>query len=77
LGVSEGLAYFEWSAADDCDVTDPATWQGFMPASGITISPETVAADLRTMALTEWRRLYGNQWIDEAVDGSWQHPSCS
>jgi phage terminase large subunit-like protein len=72
LGVTEGLAYFEWSAADDCDVADSTSWEGFMPALNITISPETVAADLRTMALAEWRRAYANQWLDEAVDGGWQ-----
>jgi phage terminase large subunit-like protein len=45
------VAYFEWSAADDTDVTDPRTWPGFMPALGITVAAKTVAADLRTMPL--------------------------
>jgi phage terminase large subunit-like protein len=69
LGVTESLAYFEWSAADDVDVTDPETWARFMPALGITISPDTVAADLRTMPLAEWRRAYANQWLDETDEG--------
>ncbi len=34
MGLTEGLAYFEWSAADDCDVTDPQEWWGFHPALG-------------------------------------------
>lgn len=71
LGVSSGLAYFEWSAADDVDVTDPATWPTFMPALEITIAAETVQADMATMDLSEWRRAYANQWPDETGAG-WQ-----
>ncbi len=69
LGVSEGLFYAEWSAGDDTDVTDPATWPGFMPALGHTISTETVAKDLQAMPLAEWRRAYANQWPDESLEG--------
>ena len=43
----QGLAYFEWSAADDCDVTDPQEWWGFHPALGHTIELATIQADLR------------------------------
>ena len=57
LGLSEGLAYFEWSAADHCDVTDPETWGTFMPALRHTVSPETIQADLASMPLPEWRRV--------------------
>jgi phage terminase large subunit-like protein len=69
VGVTDGLAYFEWSAADDVDVTDPATWPEFMPALGHTVEESTIAADLRTMQLAEWRRAYANQWPDEADQG--------
>jgi phage terminase large subunit-like protein len=69
LGVTEGLYYAEWSAADDTDVTDPATWPEFMPALNITIDPATVAADLAAMPLSEWRRAYANQWPDESLEG--------
>jgi phage terminase large subunit-like protein len=69
LGLAEGLFYAEWSAADDLDVTDPATWAKFMPALGITIDTETVAADLAAMPLPEWRRAYANQWPDESLEG--------
>jgi hypothetical protein len=72
LGIAEDLAHFEWSPADDCDVTDPGEWWGFMPALGITIPPEAVAADLRTMALPEWRRACCNQWLDETDDSGWR-----
>jgi phage terminase large subunit-like protein len=69
LGVTEGLYYAEWSAADDVDVTDPAIWPGFMPALGHTISTDTVAKDLAAMPLPEWRRAYANQWPDESLEG--------
>ena len=69
LGVTEGLFYAEWSAADDVDVTDPASWSGFMPALGHTIDAETVAKDLAAMPLSEWRRAYANQWPDETLEG--------
>jgi phage terminase large subunit-like protein len=68
-GVSEGLAYFEWSAADDVDVTDSETWPTFMPALGRTISPVTVAADLASMPLSEWSRAFANRWPDESDEG--------
>jgi hypothetical protein len=42
-----------------------------MPALGRTIAPETVAADLASMPLREWRRAYANQWDDQVDDGGW------
>lgn len=69
LGIAEGAYYAEWSAADDVDVTDPATWPAFMPALGHTINAETVAKDLAAMPLSEWRRAYANQWPDETLEG--------
>jgi phage terminase large subunit-like protein len=72
LGVTEGSCFVEWAAAVDLDVTDPATWPTFMPALGRTISPATVAADLASMPLAEWRRACANQWPDETDDAGWQ-----
>lgn len=69
LGLTEGTFYAEWSAADDTDVTDRATWPTFMPALGHTIDESTVAADLGAMSLPEWRRAYGNQWPDAVASG--------
>jgi hypothetical protein len=69
LGVTSGMFYAEWSAADDVDVTDPATWPAFMPALGRTIQPETVAADLASMPLAEWSRAYANRWPSETTEG--------
>jgi phage terminase large subunit-like protein len=69
LGLTEGVAYFEWSAAPGTDVTDPATWPTFMPALGETVAERTIAADLGAMDTAEWRRAYGNEWADEF--GGW------
>ena len=69
LGVADGPCFVEWAAPPGIDVTDPATWASFMPALGRTIQPETVAADLATMGIQEWRRAYANQWPDESLEG--------
>jgi len=71
LGLTEGSCFVEWAAPPDVDVTDPAMWPTFMPALNRTISPGTVAADLSSMRLPEWRRAYANQWDDEVDDGGW------
>jgi len=39
------LAFFEWSAEDDDDPADPATWAKANPALGIRITPEYVARE--------------------------------
>ncbi|HET6755661.1 MAG TPA: hypothetical protein VFH23_17105 [Jiangellaceae bacterium] len=72
LGLTEGTCFVEWAAAPDIDVTDPSAWPGFMPALGRTISAETVATDLASMRLPEWRRAYANPWNDEVDDGGWK-----
>jgi len=71
MGLTEGMAYFEWSAADDCDVTDPAEWWGFHPALGFTVEEATIAADLASMPLPEWRRAYANQWLSDTDAAGW------
>lgn len=42
------LGIFEWSAPEDCDITDPANWAQATPALGHTIQPESIAAALQT-----------------------------
>lgn len=57
------IAYFEWSAdPDNYDRTDPATWWSCMPALGITITEDTIRAELEKMAdnLPEFDRVYLN-----------------
>jgi phage terminase large subunit-like protein len=72
LGLTEGLFYAEWSAADDVDVADPATWAGFHPALEITIEADTLAKDLAGMPLAEWRRAYANQWSGDLATEGWR-----
>lgn len=64
-----GGAYFEWSAPEGADVSDPELWSSFMPALGHIIDEDVVAADLAAMAPGEWRRAYANQWPDESQEG--------
>ncbi len=69
MGVTGTSAYFGWSAADDADPGDPATWWRCMPALGRTITVETVAADFETMELSEFRRACLCQWPEVARPG--------
>jgi phage terminase large subunit-like protein len=69
LGVTDTSAYFGYSAPDDADPADPATWYGCMPALGVTVSEGTVAADFATMDLAEFRRAYLCQWPEIAKPG--------
>lgn len=63
------VAYFEWSAGDDMDPTDPATWPLFHPAYGRTIDHEGMTIALSQMG-EGFARSYGNQWPTTAV--SWR-----
>jgi hypothetical protein len=62
-----GVAYFEWSAPDDAAIDDPETWRATMPALGVTISLDTVAADFRTMDAGEFSRAYLNRWAPKGI----------
>lgn len=61
-GVTEGIAYFEWSAPDDADADDPEVWRSCMPALGHTVTERSVAAERASMSDGEFRRAYLNQW---------------
>jgi phage terminase large subunit-like protein len=67
-GLTDSVAYFEWSAPDDADPGDPATWWGCMPALGHTVSESAIRADFESMELGEFRRAYLNQWPDAAPE---------
>jgi hypothetical protein len=60
-GECSGVAYFEWSARDDDDPDDPATWWGCMPALGYTVSQSVVQADHDAMPADEFARAYLNR----------------
>lgn len=67
-GLRQGLAYFEWSAAEDDDPADPATWARCMPAYGITCREAGIANDFRSMDLTEFKRAFLNVWTSARVE---------
>jgi phage terminase large subunit-like protein len=67
-GLTEGACYFEWSAEDDADPGDPATWRSCMPALGYTVSEESVAADYRALEVSEFARAYLNRWVVALTD---------
>jgi phage terminase large subunit-like protein len=69
MGMTGASAYTGYSAPDDADPGDPATWRGCMPALGITVSEETIRADFGTMDLPEFRRAYLCQWPEVASPG--------
>jgi phage terminase large subunit-like protein len=62
-GRTSGLAYFEWSIADDLDPTVPANWPTYHPAYGRTIGPEAMAAALEMLGPDEFARSFGNRWV--------------
>jgi hypothetical protein len=66
-GVTEGSAYFEWSADSDTDIDDERTWPSFMPALGLTIPIEAVRHAHRTMSPSEFARAFANQWTATEV----------
>jgi phage terminase large subunit-like protein len=69
MGLTDVGCYVGYSFADDEDPADPATWWRRMPALGLTVSEETVRADLNLMDLAEFRRAYGCQWPEVAKPG--------
>lgn len=60
-GVTDGIAYFEWSSPFDEDPDDPATWYGCMPALGFTITEDVVRHARATLTDGEFRRAFLNQ----------------
>jgi hypothetical protein len=68
-GLNTGVAYFEWSAGEDADIDDPATYWGTIPALGHTIDERVITHARSTMKEGDFRRAYLCQWtvIDEAA----------
>ena len=71
MGLTDTGCYVGYSFADDEDPADPVTWRRRMPALGLTVTEETVRADLDLMDFAEFRRAYGCQWPEVAKPG-WQ-----
>jgi hypothetical protein len=82
-GRNTGLAYFEWSAPEDCDPGDPDVWAGCMPALGHTITVDAIRGQydkaVRQDTLNDFKRAYLNIWVPKpsetaaaAIDlGAW------
>ena len=68
-GLSEGSFFCEYSAPEDADPADPATWWGCMPALGLTVDESVICADYLSMELPEFRRAYLNEWPDSTAGG--------
>lgn len=60
-GRRDGIAFFEWSADEDADPDDPATWRSCMPALGFTQSEAAVRVERERMKDGEFRRAFLNQ----------------
>jgi phage terminase large subunit-like protein len=76
-GITEGIAYLEWSADPDADPGSPDTWRATIPALGITISEETIRGDFHGMPRHEFERSFLNMWTstmgDALIDtGHWE-----
>jgi phage terminase large subunit-like protein len=69
--MREGTCGFQWAADPEDDPTDPDTWRRCMPALGYTVDEATIAADMTSMPLAEFRRAYLNQ-PPEVVEEGWR-----
>ena len=68
-GLNTGVAFFEWSASEDADIDDPATYWRTIPALGHTIDERVITHARSTMTEGDFRRAYLCQWtvMDEAA----------
>ena len=55
-GTDESLAYLEWSAPDDADPRDPASWAMANPAMGIRITTDYILKELDALPESEFGR---------------------
>jgi phage terminase large subunit-like protein len=71
-GITDGVAFFEWSAPADADPASEDTWRACMPALGHTINIDAIHSDFNSMRLVEFRRAYMNQRQDRSATEPWQ-----
>jgi phage terminase large subunit-like protein len=71
-----GVCFFEWSAGDDDDPDDPATWWRCMPALGRTVTESVIQTDHDALPPEEFARAYLNRRTSSGaavIDlGAWQ-----
>jgi hypothetical protein len=70
--ITDGVAFFEWSAPTDADPASEDTWRACMPALGHTINIDAIHSDFNSMRLVEFRRAYLNQRQDRSAIEPWQ-----
>jgi hypothetical protein len=68
-GEGGRLAFFEWSAPEDADVDDPATWAQSNPALGRRLTLETIEDDRTLLDDTSFARERCGIWPDERRAG--------
>lgn len=62
------VAYFEWSAPEDADPSDPEVWRACMPALGHTVTEDFIRTEWERAqrkgpeGVDTFRRAYLNQW---------------
>lgn len=61
-GLTDGVAFFEWSAPDGADPVDPETWRACMPALGHTVDESTIRSNQLSMDEGEFARAFLNRW---------------
>jgi Phage Terminase len=75
-GRQRGRAFFDWSAPEDADPGDEATWWACMPALGRTITVDAIRAEYEKAVdqgtLNEFKRAYLNQWVPKSAGNKWQ-----
>lgn len=81
-GDSSRTAYFEWSAADDDDRSDPQVWARTIPALGHTVSLEAIQSKFDSMPPAEFDRAFLDRWTPQAVESvipsdRWSHAARS
>jgi phage terminase large subunit-like protein len=66
-GLNSGIAFFEWSADDEADPADPATWWSCIPSLGRgNVTEDRIAQRQRTEEPAEFERAYLNRWTLQA-----------
>lgn len=63
--TGERRAYFEWSAAEDADIDDPATWWATIPALGYTQTEAAIRSRLDTARAEDKENTFRQEYLCE------------
>jgi hypothetical protein len=78
VGQHGNVCYVEYSAPEDADPGDPATWWGCMPALGITITEDFIHGEWERAqrkgqeGIDTFLRAYLNQWPEVPILDDWR-----